>query len=136
MRFLHYAVVLGFALSIGQGSFAAPSDSVEPSVTNPDQYRRGGDNGRGGPYRDDKRPEFKTADGQGRQHFRGHERGDWKIGHPIPENYRYSDYIIDSTDYPQLSSPSKYQKWIKVNNRFVLINVLTNTTLKVVPDAK
>ena len=57
----------------------------------------------------------------------------WRTGTPVPKPNNYLQYEIDHKQYPQLSTPSRYQQWIKVDNHFILVNVVTNTILKVIP---
>ncbi len=58
---------------------------------------------------------------------------DWKAGTTLPEEYRVKDYQIDSSNNPKLTPPTRYQQWIKVKNKYILLNVITNTIIKVVP---
>ena len=90
--------------------------------------------------------ERRGGDREGRERFsqrhqaminelpRVRERGHWKTGAPIPQNYLDTEHQVDYTQYPKLSEPSRYQQWIKVDDRFILINVITNTVLKVTPE--
>ena len=57
----------------------------------------------------------------------------WRTGTTVPKPNNYMQYEIDHTQYPKLSAPSRYQQWIKVDDHFILVNVVTNTILKVIP---
>ena len=130
MKFLRYAMTTVLLTLAVQMAVAAPQDvSAEQ---NPRNYKemRGDDQRRS--ERGERHRHMQIENGEIRRGNRG--RGDWKIGAPIPDDYRFADYAIDATQYPKLSAPSRYQQWIKVDNRFILINVITNTTLKVVPE--
>lgn len=65
---------------------------------------------------------------------RNEDRPSWKIGSTVPEKYRYANYQIDYNNNPQLTPPTRYQQWIKVQRQYILINVLTNTIIKIVSE--
>lgn len=126
---LRYLMVVSLMSLTGQIAIAAPQTPVQDSGARPafeqkprGEYRHSGERSE---------RHYNNADGAERGNYsRG--RSEWKTGAPIPESYRFADYTVDYTQYPKLTAPSRYQIWIKVDNRFILINVLTNTTLKVV----
>ena len=133
MKSLSYAIMTILSIFISQWAIAAPQDYSQAQNSNTQMERR------------DREERFRKEHGEryrinisiySEHHRGGRSRSDWKVGAPIPENYRYTDYAVDYQQYPQLPEPSRYQQWIKVDNRFILINVLTNTTLRVVPDTK
>lgn len=138
MKSVCFAIVTALLVSSGQMTFAAPEDHPQH-----DSFRDTRGQMQQRDRHDDRRAyereNFRSADHQTTEIRppRGERgRANWKIGAPMPENYRFSDYVIDYTQYPRLSPPSRYQQWIKVDNRLVLINVLTNTILKVMPEPK
>lgn len=57
-----------------------------------------------------------------------------QTGTALPENFPVAQRQVDYSINPKLSEPTRYQQWIKVKNKFVLLNVLTNTVIKVVSD--
>lgn len=57
---------------------------------------------------------------------------DWKVGQKVPSQFYGNGYKIDHTKYKKLSKPGKNQHWIKVNNDYVLTNVVTHAILKIV----
>ena len=55
-----------------------------------------------------------------------------RAGMTLPIEYRTNENTIDADHYPQLSQPTRYQQWVRVNNQYMLLNVLTHTVIKVV----
>lgn len=55
-----------------------------------------------------------------------------KVGMTLPQDYQQNANLIDADDYPQLPQPTRYQQWIRFNNQYILLNVLTNTVIKIV----
>lgn len=108
---------------------AAPQDSYQSreegrtSYSQKEEYRRGA-------YDQDQSRQQRLPPEQRRQR---HIEIQVRIGAPIPKQNNYQQNEINYTQHPNLSAPSRYQQWVKVDNYFVLINVLTNTVLKVVP---
>lgn len=139
MKSVCFALVTALLASSGQMTFAAPEDHPQHESfrdTRGQMQQRERQDDRHRPYEREnyRSAEHENANNRPSRGDRG--RANWKIGAPMPENYRFSDYVIDYTQYPRLSPPSRYQQWIKVDNRLVLINVLTNTILKVMPEPK
>lgn len=56
---------------------------------------------------------------------------DWKSGQAIPSQYR-SNNSIDYKQYNKLTKPGKNQKWIKVNNDYVLVSTSTHKIVKII----
>lgn len=55
----------------------------------------------------------------------------WKVGAKVPEKYRSNSYNINHSNH-KLPKPEKNQRWIKVNNQYILENVLTHVIIKVI----
>lgn len=55
-----------------------------------------------------------------------------RAGMTLPIEYRSNENTIDADHHPQLSQPTRYQQWVRVNNQYMLLNVLTHTVIKVV----
>lgn len=55
-----------------------------------------------------------------------------RAGMTLPIEYRSNENTIDADHYPQLSQPTRYQQWVRINNQYILLNVLTHTVIKVV----
>ena len=104
--------------------FSQSADEPTPAVINKDDQRRGG-----------KRPDENYRGGKPSEHRRQHTIIiQWRTGTTVPKPNNYMQYEIDHTQYPKLPQPSRYQQWIKVDNHFILVNVVTNTILKVIPE--
>lgn len=129
MKALNYAVWLSLLVLGGQSSFAAPQNYPNQAQPQSEQQRM-----RGGEYRHYERGnrDQTLENNHTMRSERGAERS-MRVGAPIPAMYREAQQI-DYTQHPKLSTPSRYQQWIKVNNRYLLINVLTNTVIKVMPE--
>lgn len=119
-------MLLALMLLSGQSTFAAPPDYQRNIEIRTDkQYIRI-------EHRHYQRGNRDNTDDRRSEQSRPTERS-MQVGAPMPITYREVEQI-DYTNYPKLSPPSRYQQWVKVNNRFLLINVLTNTVIKVVPE--
>lgn len=55
-----------------------------------------------------------------------------RAGMTLPVDYRDYDSDVDEERHPKLTPPTRYQQWVKVNNQYILLNVLTHTVIKVV----
>lgn len=56
----------------------------------------------------------------------------WKVGNRLPEEYRYSEFFVDYRQHHKLNAPTRFQQWVKVNDHYLLINIMTNTILQVI----
>lgn len=108
---------------------AAPQDSSQAREDTRSSYPQKEEYRRGTYDQDQARQQQRPAEHRRQRHIEIQVR----IGAPIPKPNNYQQLEINYAQYPHLSPPSRYQQWIKVDNYFVLINVLTNTVLKVVP---
>ncbi len=78
--------------------------------------------------------QFREQRKQEGEHRRHRDKDQLRAGSTLPEQYRYADYQVDYTQHPKLTPPTRYQQWIKINRQYLLMNVLTNTIIKVVPE--
>lgn len=113
MKQLAGLILIGVTLLISNVSLAAPNqnhakDDASAQFQDHDQHKKS-------KYKDKKRHR-----GEGRL----------KAGMPLPEEFR-SAQRVDYKNAQNLSEPSRYQQWVKVKDRYVLMNVLTNTIIKV-----
>lgn len=127
MKSISSAMLLSLLMLSAQSTFAAPQDYQRNTEIRTDKqyiriehrhYERGN--------------RENTRDKDQAERGRGAERS-MQVGAPIPIMYREAEQV-DPINYPKLTPPSRYQQWVKVGNRFLLINVLTNTVIKVVPE--
>lgn len=56
----------------------------------------------------------------------------WKAGEVLPQDYRGSRYQFLNYQQAKLGKPAKNQQWLRVNNEYVLVNVLNHQIVKVV----
>lgn len=61
-------------------------------------------------------------------------RFDWQVGRRLPEQYRYSEYLVDYRENSKLTAPTRFQQWVKIDEQYLLINIMTNTILKIIPE--
>lgn len=64
------------------------------------------------------------------------ERQIFQVGQNLPDEILNMGKPIDARAYPELSHATAYQQWLKFHRRFVLINVMTKTIIKVVPNKR
>ncbi|MFC3901309.1 regulator RcnB of Ni and Co efflux [Acinetobacter marinus] len=119
MKQLAGLIIVMLSLMAGQTTFAKPKDNQHPHDPSFEQDRHG---------QGDERQKNDKGRGQGKKQQR--HNAPLKAGQALPEEFRHAERV-DYRDHRQLSEPSRYQQWVKVNDRFVLMNVLTNTILKV-----
>lgn len=127
MKYLGSVLMLGLSLVWIQPTFAAPQDYI-PNHAQHDEI----------PSHEGKRfkskEDYREQRKQDGEHRRQREKNHWKAGSTLPREYRYTDYQVDYTQHSKLSPPTQYQQWIKINNQYMLMNVLTNTIIKVIPE--
>ena len=130
MKLIHCAV-LSVLMCFGTTSgMAAPEDTMPSREDLRSSYKKE-EQRHGGAERGGERMHKMSIE---RRSF--HAESSWKTGASISNlpNAAPSQQAVDYSKYPQLSTPSRYQKWIKVDGHFILINVMTNTILKVIPE--
>lgn len=74
--------------------------------------------------------QFQHGKDKSKEKKRHRGEGRLKAGMPLPEEFRNAERV-DYKNGQNLSEPSRYQQWVKVKDRYVLMNVLTNTIIKV-----
>ena len=74
--------------------------------------------------------QYQQEKGKSKEKKRHRGDGRLKAGMPLPEEFRNAQRV-DFKNGQNLSEPSRYQQWVKVKDRYVLMNVLTNTIIKV-----
>ncbi|MCH4248857.1 MAG: RcnB family protein [Acinetobacter populi] len=130
MKYLGSLLFVSLSLLPIQPIFAAPQDGGRSF----DQRNQSESDYKPQINRDD----FRKPRDQRRQDnddpSRHHEKFYWKAGATLPEQYRSANHQIDYSNNPKLAPPTRYQQWIKVKNKYVLLNVITNTIIKVVPE--
>lgn len=57
---------------------------------------------------------------------------DWRAGQKVPSQFRGQRYNVDHMKHRKLTKPAKNEQWIKVNNDYVLTNVISHIILKVI----
>ncbi|GAA5000920.1 hypothetical protein GCM10023206_03120 [Acinetobacter puyangensis] len=128
MKYLGSLLFVSLSLLPIQPLFAAPQDGGRPYDRHNEYEYKNQTN----------REDFHKSRDQRRQQddnsSRHHEKFYWKAGATLPEQYRSANNQVDFSDNPKLAPPTRYQQWIKVNNKYVLLNVITNTIIKVVPE--
>ena len=71
----------------------------------------------------------------GRDHHRAavQERIEWREGVVLPDRYHDSRYYVDDYHaYKNLHKPGKFERWYKVDGRYVLVNERTHHVIHVV----
>lgn len=61
-----------------------------------------------------------------------HPSRDWKVGQKVPSQYQTSNYKVDYSKHKKLHQPARNQQWFKVNNDYVLTNVISHSILKII----
>jgi Ni/Co efflux regulator RcnB len=123
IKFLGYALVLTAALARMQPAFAEPGRFGNP----PTHDNRSA-------YRLQHHPMDRDYDYPERDDEFHSNRLSWRVGKRLPDQYLFSEFQVDYRQNEKLSPPTRYQQWIKVNDRYMLINVMTNTILKIVKE--
>jgi Ni/Co efflux regulator RcnB len=54
----------------------------------------------------------------------------WQEGYVLPQHYRGNGYKVDYEDN-NLAKPSRNEQWYKINNNFLLVNLESNTILRI-----
>ncbi|OEY94431.1 RcnB family protein [Acinetobacter qingfengensis] len=122
-----YTIVTGLSILVIQPTFARPED-FGPNVSPHPHAER---------FRDTRPQRPMDRDYRHSNNFRDHpnpQQGSnaWRVGKTLPDQYKFNAAQVDYTQNNRLSQPTRYQQWIKVNDRYMLINVMTNTILKIV----
>lgn len=71
----------------------------------------------------------------GRDHrpMASHEKFEWREGVILPERYHDNHYYVnDYRVYKNLHKPAKFERWYKVDGRYVLVNERTHHIIRVV----
>lgn len=126
MKYLSCAVLLLVSGIMLQQAIAAPQ---EIQTQEDKKYQREQSTASSEDRRSHDREQYRQ-EGDKRRHREGY----WKTGTTLPEQYRNLDDQVDYTEHPNLTQPTRYQQWIKVKNKYILLNVITNTIIKVVPE--
>ena len=59
-------------------------------------------------------------------------RRDWRRGQVLDRAYRGQGYWVnDYRQYPRLYAPSKNQRWVRVDNDYILVNTLSNVIVSI-----
>lgn len=57
----------------------------------------------------------------------------WKEGARFPDHYHDQRYYVDDYHhYNQLHKPNRFERWYKVDGRYVLVNERTHNVIRVV----
>lgn len=57
----------------------------------------------------------------------------WKEGARFPDHYHDQRYYVDDyRHYNQLHKPNRFERWYKVDGRYVLVNERTHNVIRVV----
>ena len=54
----------------------------------------------------------------------------WQEGYVLPQHYRGNGYKVSYEDN-NLAKPSRNEQWYKINNNFLLVNLESNTILRI-----
>src|SRR5690606_4651 len=57
---------------------------------------------------------------------------DWRVGQKVPTQYYGQSYKVDHKKFKKLNKPGKNQQWIKVNDDYVLTNVMSHNIIKII----
>lgn len=60
------------------------------------------------------------------------ERVEWREGVVMPDRYHNDRYHADYRSYKNLHKPGKYERWYKVDGRYVLVNEQSHHVIRVV----
>ena len=59
-------------------------------------------------------------------------RRDWRRGQVLDRAYRRQGYWVnDYRQYPRLYAPAKNQRWVRVDNDYILVNTLSNVIVSI-----
>lgn len=62
-----------------------------------------------------------------------HEKFEWREGVILPDRYQDNRYYVnDYRTYKNLHQPAKFERWYKVNGRYVLVNERNHHIIRVI----
>ena len=55
----------------------------------------------------------------------------WRRGQVLDRSYRGQGHWVDYRQYPRLHAPAKNQRWVRVDNDYILVNTLSNVIVSI-----
>lgn len=78
-------------------------------------------------------PYYDRHDDRYRDRVIANQHHDWREGARFPDHYHDNRYYVnDYRSYNRLNKPGRFERWYKVDGRYVLVNERTHHVIRVV----
>lgn len=81
--------------------------------------------------RDDRYGRYNRDDRRYRPMYQNSPHRSWRRGQVLDRSYRGQGYWVDYRQHPRLYAPAKNQRWVRVDNDYLLVNSLSNVIVSI-----